>query len=89
MKVDILYKTDKHHSFASRDVIGVFTNHKLLKSTCKELIRDNLADTYTEADLLKGEIEYIHNFLFSSASQTQGLIGFELVIEEIETNTLI
>lgn len=87
MKAIILFKTDFHHSYDSREIIGVFTNKAKLLAETKRIIRDDLKED--PQDRVGSELtEYInwnHQFLFEK-NQTQGLSSFELVIEDFELN---
>jgi hypothetical protein len=88
--ITILFKTDFRHSYASRDIIGVFTNKSLLRRACMKLIKEDLTDNSGyEGQELKNYIKYNFDFMFSGQNQTQGLSSFELVIEEIKSNEII
>lgn len=87
--VTLLYKTDFHHSYNSRDIIGAFTNKASLRKACKKIIKEDLTENSEyEGRELKDYINWNFNYLFSGQDQTQGLSSFELVIEEVNTNEI-
>lgn len=86
--VTILYKTDFHHSFNSREVLGIYTNKQKLFKDCKEIITLDIQSDSGQMDKEeeKQQIDYQVGFLFDK-KQTQGLNNFELVIEEENKNS--
>ena len=87
MKAIILYKTDSHHF--DKEVMGVFSNNKILKKVVKNLISEELKNDSGNRDYEeeKENIKYHINF-FCKYNQTQGLPEFELLAEEVQTNIL-
>lgn len=87
MKTIILYKTNSFHF--DKEVIGVFTNNKILKKVVKNLISEELKNDSGNRDYEeeKENIKYHINF-FYKYNQTQGLPEFELLAEEVQTNIL-
>lgn len=91
MNATILYKTDLHHSYASRDLIGVFTSRRSLYKCIKRIIKENQWDNPRELDTkaeLKNYIDWNIGF-FMEKGQTQGLNEFELDTNKIELNKLL
>ncbi len=91
MNATILYKTDHHHSYASRDLIGVFTSRKTLYKCIRKVIKDNQWNNPRELDT-KAEVKDYINWnisFFMEKGQTQGLSGFELDSYEIELNRVL
>lgn len=88
-QISVLYKTDFHHSYASRDLIGVFTNKRLLLAAIKKLVKQDLkADPQgKEGGELTDYINWNISFLLEKG-QTQGLSSFELVCETVPANQL-
>lgn len=81
MEAIILYRTDHHHSYASREVIGVFTNKRKLLTTVKQIVEEDIGN---QAQDLDWYLEF-----FSEKGQTQGLNHFELSSQVIDLNTTI
>jgi hypothetical protein len=77
--VFILFKTDAWHSFASRDLIGIFESKELLIDAIKEKAKKE-GQKLSQDDI----------FNLNNISQTQGYSGEgEFDFDEIEINTLI
>lgn len=77
--VFMVYKTDVHHSYASRDIIGVATSQENALKLCREQAKK-------EGHSLKG---WNMQFL-QEKNQTQGYNGpGEFVIEEVYINKLL
>ena len=87
--VYLLFKTDHHHSFASRDLIGVFTNKTKFRKAVKELIKDDIQTDSGRMDKQEEDehIKWLYGFCLDKG-QTQGLNDFELVWEEVELNKI-
>ena len=85
MPVTLLFKTDHNHSFASRDLIGVYTNKTILKRDCLRLIKKDLQNSELSPKVYQRKVNWNFEYLFEK-NQTQGLLEFELVMEEVETN---
>jgi len=78
MEIQIVYKTDSHHSYASRDIIGIATSPASAIFIC-------LAKAKKEGEKI-GQ-EQIWNL--NNLKQTQGYSGEgEFQFEEGETNKL-
>lgn len=89
MTAIILFKTDFHHSYISRETIGVFTNKQKYRSAVKKIIKNDLQEN-TEGRDKEETKEYINwnlSFLFEKG-QTQGLASFELDTTEVELNKI-
>lgn len=90
MKITAIYKTDFHHSYNSRDLIGLYTNKAKLRSQLMKIIKEDQQDNPNNFETKTEERNHI-NWLFSflmEKHQTQGLSNFEIVIEELEANEL-
>lgn len=75
----LVYKTDAWHSYASRDLIGVCSSHKVAVKICKEQAKK---EGYK---ISKQELFNLNNI-----KQTQGYKGEgEFDFEEVETNILL
>ena len=87
MKATALYKTDFHHSYNSRELIGVFTNKRKYIKTVKKIIEEDIKtdswnrDYQEEKDYINWNIDF-----FFEKNQTQGLNNFELFAEPISIN---
>ena len=87
MKATALYKTDFHHSYNSRELIGVFTNKRKYIKTVKKIIEEDIKtdswnrDYQEEKDYIKWNIDF-----FFEKNQTQGLNNFELFAEQLNKN---
>ena len=87
MRAIALYKTDFHHSYNSRELIGVFTNKRKYMKTVKKIIEEDIKtdswnrDYQEEKDYIKWNIDF-----FFEKNQTQGLNNFELFAEPISIN---
>ena len=78
-EVYIVYKTDTHHSYASRDILGVCDEF----TSVIELI-------YKQVDKEGGELGLDQEYNLESIHQTQGYSGEgEFQIETVETNKLL
>ncbi len=75
----LIYKTDSHHSYNSRDIIGLATTPAMAIKICKlQAIKEGEKISKTEL------------FNLSNISQTQGYSGEgEFQFEEIKTNILL
>lgn len=74
----ILYKTDKHHSKADRELLGVCKTIRDVIKMCKE-VADLEEEIFTEDDVRS----------ISDLSQTQGYSGCgEFLAIEVELNKL-
>lgn len=79
MHIIICYKTDAHHSFGSRDVIGVSLSMEGAIELCKKQAKK-------EGDKINSEQE----FNLRNLKQTQGYSGTgEFHIERTETEILL
>ena len=89
MKTIVLYKTDFKHSFSSRELLGVYTNKNKFIKDVNKIISDDLKTDSGSMDYEeeKDNIKW-HQEFFLQKKQTQGLHNFELLAEEIETNTI-
>lgn len=77
--VYLVYKTDSHHSYASRDIIGVATTFKVAVDLCVQQARK-------ESD--KIDEDQMWNLI--NIKQTQGYSGNgEFQFESMETDVLI
>lgn len=75
----LVYKTDAHHSYDSRDIIGIATNFA---------IAVGLVGEQAEKEHEKISNDQMWNLL--NLKQTQGYIGMgEFQIEEVKTDTLL
>lgn len=85
----VLYKTDFHHSYKSRDLIGIFTNKMEFEKTIRKMINSYLiaANDDVNEENKEDQINW-HIGFFLDKKQTQGLPTFELVFEELETNKI-
>lgn len=88
--VFIVYKTDAHHSYASRDIIGISDSlTALTEVNCGE-IKSAIMICLEQADKEGGEIGEDQLFNLRNIKQTQGYFGDgEFQIEEVELNTLL
>lgn len=79
MSVYLIYKTDIHHSYNSRDIIGICTSRDNCVDICKRRAR-----------VEKAKISKAQFFNLANLNQTQGYSGEgEFQIEEVETDTLL
>lgn len=79
MHIIICYKTDAHHSFSSRDVIGVSQSIEGAIELCKK-------QAIKEGDKITSEQE----FNLRNSKQTQGYSGEgEFYLEKTETEILL
>ena len=77
--VFLVYKTDAHHSYASRDVIGIATDQITAINICQE-----------QAEKEGEEISEQELWNLSNLKQTQGYQGEgEFQFEEIKTDCLL
>lgn len=77
--VFIVYKTDVHHSYASRDVIGIATSEQSAIAICK-----------AQAQKEGGRISKEDFWNLKNLKQTQGYAGEgEFHFEEMTTDTLL
>lgn len=75
----LIYKTDCHHSYASRDLIGITGNKKTVLKLIKQQVKK-------EGEKLDSD----QLFNLENISQTQGYEGKgEFHFEEVETNKLL
>lgn len=75
----LVYKTDDHHSYASRDIIGVATDRSHAILLCKEQAIKEGYDIHGDQEWNIANIE-----------QTQGYEGEgEFLYEKLETNILL
>jgi len=75
----LIYKTDNHHSFKSRDVIGVVEEEKNIIKICQ-------LQAKKEEFVITGE----QIFNLSNYKQTQGYVGDgEFVVEQVNINELL
>ena len=87
MKATALYKTDFHHSYNSRELIGVFTNERKYIKEVKKIIEEDIKtdsgnrNYQEEKDYINWNIDF-----FFEKNQTQGLNNFELFAEELNKN---
>lgn len=91
MKATILYRTDHHHSYASREIVGVYTKRRELMRAVTKLVKGDQGDNPAEFDTkeeLKCHIQWCIEF-FAEKGQTQGLCYNELASEQIELNKII
>ena len=82
MLVRVLYKTDHHHSYNSRDMIGIFSSKVQFEKAIKKIITEQC-----NSDELTENIDW-HIGFFLEKKQTQGLPNFELVSEDLQTNKI-
>lgn len=90
-QISLLYKTDFRHSYASRDLIGVFSSKAAFRKAARQQILKALPDV-EETELMNKEEynahkKWIIDFFFDKG-QTQGLPDFELVFEQVPANTI-
>jgi len=79
MELLLVYTTDNHHSFASRDLIGVVDSDGSFIDLVKSHARDVKGLELTDADV----------FNLQSYGQTQNLDSdFEYASEWVKTNTV-
>ena len=87
MKAIALYKTDFHHSYNSRELIGIFTNKRKYIKEVKRIIKEDIKtdsghrNNQEEKDYLNWNIDF-----FFEKNQTQGLNNFELIAEQLNKN---
>ena len=87
MKAIALYKTDFHHSYNSRELIGIFTNERKYIKEVKKIIEVDIKtdsgnrDCQEEKDYIKWNIDFFFEY-----NQTQGLNNFELIAEQLNKN---
>ena len=87
MKATALYKTDFHHSYNSRELIGIFTNERKYIKEVKRIIEEDIKtdsgnrNYQEEKDYINWNIDF-----FFEKNQTQGLNNFELFAEPISIN---
>lgn len=75
----LVYKTDSHHSYASRDIIGVCTTPSNCVKICKQ-----------QADREGETIDKEQLFNLENLKQTQGYAGEgEFQFEEFKINILL
>lgn len=72
MEVTLFYRTDEHHSFASYELIGVFTNKKAFRKYLRKMKKSGIL-THEDMDMLENQ------------NQTQGNDN-NYVIETEESN---
>lgn len=78
-QVFLVYKTDVHHSYASRDVIGIATSPAMAICICQEQARKE-----------HGKINKEQLFNLTTLQQTQGYKGAgEFQFESITTDILL
>ncbi len=87
MKAIALYKTDFHHSYNSRELIGIFTNERKYIKEVKRIIEEDIKtdsgnrNYQEEKDYINWNIDF-----FFEKNQTQGLNNFELIAEQLNKN---
>ena len=87
MKATALYKTDFHHSYNSRELIGIFTNERKYIKEVKRIIEEDIKtdsgnrNYQEEKDYINWNIDF-----FFEKNQTQGLNNFELIAEQLNKN---
>ena len=87
MKAIALYKTDFHHSYNSRELIGIFTNERKYIKEVKWIIKEDIKtdsgnrNYQEEKDYINWNIDF-----FFEKNQTQGLNNFELIAEQLNKN---
>lgn len=75
----LVYKTDAHHSYVSRDIIGLATSPKTAVDICH-------AQAKKEGNKITGD--QLHNLV--NLKQTQGYKGEgEFQFEHVKTDTLL
>ena len=87
MKAIALYKTDFHHSYNSRELIGIFTNERKYIKEVKRIIEEDIKTDSGNRNYQE-EKDYINwniDFFFEN-NQTQGLNNFELIAEQLNKN---
>ena len=87
MKAIALYKTDFHHSYNSRELIGIFTNERKYIKEVKRIIKEDIKTDSGNRNYQE-EKDYINwniDFFFEN-NQTQGLNNFELIAEQLNKN---
>ena len=73
-----VYKTDAHHSYASRDLIGMATSHENAINLVKRQVMKELS-----------RLDSIQLFNLRTINQTQGYSGDgEFQLEELSLDTL-
>ena len=78
-KIFLVYKTDAHHSYASRDIIGVATSPELAVSICQQQAKKE-HEELSDDDL----------FNLRNIAQTQGYDGEgEFQFESVNTDELL
>ena len=84
MKAIALYKTDFHHSYNSRELIGIFTNKRKYIKEVNRIIKEDIKtdlghrNNQEEKDYINWNIDF-----FFEKNQTQGLNNFELIAEQL------
>jgi len=79
MSIFLVYKTDAHHSYTSRDIIGVCTSRNHVITICRK-----------QAKKEGCKIDADQFFNLDNYKQTQGYPGEgEFHYEEVEKNTLL
>ena len=87
MKAIALYKTDFHHSYNSRELIGIFTNERKYIKEVKRIIEEDIKtdsgnrNYQEEKDYINWNIDF-----FFEKNQTQGLNNFEIIAEQLNKN---
>jgi len=87
MKATALYKTDFHHSYNSRELIGIFTNERKYIKEVKRIIKEDIKidsgnrNFQEEKDYINWNIDF-----FFENNQTQGLNNFEIIAEQLNKN---
>ena len=87
MKAIALYKTDFHHSYNSRELIGIFTNERKYIKEVKRIIEEDIKTDSGNRNYQE-EKDYINwniDFFFEN-NQTQGLNNFEIIAEQLNKN---
>jgi hypothetical protein len=78
-EIYLVYKTDVHHSYASRDIIGVATDFSYALEICR------LQSKKESEEISEEQFWNLQNL-----KQTQGYSGEgEFVIEPVSTNVLL
>jgi len=89
MKATALYKTDFHHSYNSRELIGIFTNERKYIKEVKRIIKEDIKTDSGNRNFQE-EKDYINwnvDFFFEN-NQTQGLNNFEIISEQLNKNSI-
>jgi hypothetical protein len=81
--VFVVYKTDHHHSYASRDIIGIATDMYQALNLAKE----HAAKPDKDGDIEEG-FNDDQEWLFLNIKQTQGCELGEYQTEALKTNEL-